>query len=91
MSQIESSGLSIYIESSGLSIYAVDYRYYPEHMEWRIEAVIPIPPVSSWPGDSSGCKRALMEAKDELDAFQQVNQWLQKSNEGLKEVGGLKL
>jgi hypothetical protein len=92
-------------ESSGLNEYIVYYRYYPDRMEWFVEAVIPMPADSDWffrdpntnkisrriPPQPSGTKSKLVEAKDELDAFQQVNQWLQKSNESLKNMGGLKL
>ena len=91
-------------ESSGLSEYLVDYRYHVEHMEWRVEAVIPVPSAEQWfirgpngtirrrlPPQPSGCTRKRVEARDELDAFQQVNTWLQKSNRTLQQMGGPKL
>ncbi len=92
-------------ESSGLSEYLVDYRYHVEHMEWRVEAVTPVPSAEQWyfrdlnsnritrrvPPQPSGCTRKLVEARDELDAFQQVNTWLQKSNRTLQQMGGPKL
>lgn len=70
-----------------MPFFSVYIQYDPEMMGWEITEIVP----SDVYAPVAGARRIAVDAVDELGAYATVTPHLNKSNERIKAMGGLKL